>query len=450
MDDVSGLWQNVLDNIKGSINAPTFKTWFEPIKPISLSKNCLTVSVNSPFAKEWLESRYLGLIVETTQKVINPSSKVKIIIEASVSNKLTTSFDDDMDLSQLGINLKSSSISFNTKYTFDTFITGSSNRFACGAAQAVSENPGKAYNPLFIYAGVGLGKTHLLHAIGQYVLKFFPNLVVKYVSAEKFLNDFINAIRFKKLFTFKESYRNNDVLLVDDIQFLEEKEASQEEFFHTFNTLHGTNRQIVLSSDRSPKDLSALEDRLRSRFEWGLVTDIQPPDLETRIAILNKYCERERLTVPDATLNLIAEKISSNIRELEGAVTRVVAYSSLTGSTPDLSTAKNVLKDILPEDRDYKISTQKIIKEVSKYFSIPINTLISSKRSQLIAHARQVAMFLCRELTSDSLPTIGKSFGNRDHTTVLYARTKINELILKDKDVYNQVHEITNRVKSGS
>jgi len=449
MNDVSSLWQNVLDAIKGSVNAPTFKTWFEPIKPISLSKNCLTLSVNSPFAKEWLESRYLGLIAETTQKVINPSTKVKIIIEAGVSNKLTTAFDDDMDLSQLGVNLKSSSISFNTKYTFDTFISGNSNRFASSAAQAVSENPGKSYNPLFIYGGVGLGKTHLLHAIGQYVLKLFPNLVVKYVSAEKFLNDFINAIRFKKLFTFKESYRNNDVLLVDDIHFLEEKEASQEEFFHTFNTLHGTNRQIVLSSDRSPKDLSALEDRLRSRFEWGLVTDIQPPDLETRIAILNKYCERERLTVPDATLNLIAEKISSNIRELEGAVTRVVAYAALTGSGLDLSTAKNVLKDILPEDKDYKISTQKIIKEVSKYFSIPINTLISSKRSQLIAHARQVAMFLCRELTSDSLPTIGKSFGNRDHTTVLYARTKINELISKDKDVYKQVHEITNKIKSG-
>ena len=449
MNDVSSLWQNVLDAIKGSVNAPTFKTWFEPIKPISLSKNCLTLSVNSPFAKEWLESRYLGLIAETTQKVINPSTKVKIIVEAGVSNKLTTAFDDDMDLSQLGVNLKSSSISFNTKYTFDTFISGNSNRFASSAAQAVSENPGKSYNPLFIYGGVGLGKTHLLHAIGQYVLKLFPNLVVKYVSAEKFLNDFINAIRFKKLFTFKESYRNNDVLLVDDIHFLEEKEASQEEFFHTFNTLHGTNRQIVLSSDRSPKDLSALEDRLRSRFEWGLVTDIQPPDLETRIAILNKYCERERLTVPDATLNLIAEKISSNIRELEGAVTRVVAYAALTGSGLDLSTAKNVLKDILPEDKDYKISTQKIIKEVSKYFSIPINTLISSKRSQLIAHARQVAMFLCRELTGDSLPTIGKSFGNRDHTTVLYARTKINELISKDKDVYKQVHEITNRIKSG-
>jgi len=449
MNDVSSLWQNVLDAIKGSVNAPTFKTWFEPIKPISLSKNCLTLSVNSPFAKEWLESRYLGLIAETTQKVINPSTKVKIIVEAGVSNKLTTAFDDDMDLSQLGVNLKSSSISFNTKYTFDTFISGNSNRFASSAAQAVSENPGKSYNPLFIYGGVGLGKTHLLHAIGQYVLKLFPNLVVKYVSAEKFLNDFINAIRFKKLFTFKESYRNNDVLLVDDIHFLEEKEASQEEFFHTFNTLHGTNRQIVLSSDRSPKDLSALEDRLRSRFEWGLVTDIQPPDLETRIAILNKYCERERLTVPDATLNLIAEKISSNIRELEGAVTRVVAYAALTGSGLDLSTAKNVLKDILPEDKDYKISTQKIIKEVSKYFSIPINTLISSKRSQLIAHARQVAMFLCRELTGDSLPTIGKSFGNRDHTTVLYARTKINELISKDKDVYKQVHEITNKIKSG-
>jgi chromosomal replication initiator protein len=238
------------------------------------------------------------------------------------------------------------------------------------------------------------------------------------------------------------------VLLVDDIQFLEEKEASQEEFFHTFNALHGTNRQMVLSSDRPPKDLSTLEERLRSRFEWGLVTDIQPPDLETRTAILKKYCERENLSVDDGVINLIAEKISSNIRELEGAITRVVAFASITGTKPDTDIAKNVLKDMIPTDIDYKISSQRIIKEVSKYFSLPINTLVSSKRNQYIAHARQVAMYLCRELTNESLPAIGKFFGNRDHTTVLYAISKINEKISKESEIYKQVQELTNKIKS--
>ncbi|MCL4377654.1 MAG: chromosomal replication initiator protein DnaA [Actinobacteria bacterium] len=449
-DFVINNWKNVLDSIKSVVNIPTFKTWFEPIKPVSFKKNILTISVNSPFAKEWLESRYLDLLTDLTQKAINPASKLKIIIDADISDKSMSYFDDGSKVTGGSSQSAVASVNFNIKYTFDSFVTGNSNRFAYTAALAVSENPGKSYNPLFIYGGAGLGKTHLLNAIGQYVLKLYPGLVVKYVSAEKFLNDFINALRYKNILSFKESYRNNDVLLVDDIQFLEEKEASQEEFFHTFNALHGTNKQIVLSSDRSPKDLSTLEDRLRSRFEWGLVTDIQPPDLETRIAILKKYTEREKLNTSDSILNLIAEKITSNIRELEGAVTRVVAFSSLTGAPPDLNLAKNVLKDIMPDDKDYKVSIQKIIKEVSKYFSIPINTLISSKRSQLIAHARQIAMFLCRELTSDSLPTIGKAFGNRDHTTVIYAITKINELITKDKDVYKQVQEITNKVKSNS
>jgi chromosomal replication initiator protein len=447
-DFVFNNWKNVLDSIKSVVNIPTFKTWFEPIKPVSFKKNVLTISVNSPFAKEWLESRYLDLLTDLTQKAINPASKLKIIIDADISDKSNAYYDDSPKTPGGGSQNTAASVNFNTKYTFDSFVTGNSNRFAYTAALAVSENPGKSYNPLFIYGGAGLGKTHLLNAIGQYVLKLYPNLIVKYVSAEKFLNDFINALRYKNIQSFKDSYRNNDVLLVDDIQFLEEKEASQEEFFHTFNALHGTNKQIVLSSDRSPKDLSTLEDRLRSRFEWGLVTDIQPPDLETRIAILKKYTEREKLKTSDPILNFIAEKITSNIRELEGAVTRVVAFSSLTGATPDLNLAKNVLKDIMPNDKDYKVSIQKIIKEASKYFSIPINTLISSKRSQLIAHARQIAMFLCRELTSDSLPTIGKAFGNRDHTTVIYAITKINELITKDKDVYKQVQEITTKVKS--
>ncbi|MBM3708976.1 MAG: chromosomal replication initiator protein DnaA [Actinobacteria bacterium] len=448
MNSLDDLWKKVLNNIKGCVNTPTFKTWFEPIKPVSIKKNTITISVNSSFAKEWLESRHLNTITMSAQKAVSPQTKIKIIIEPDVLGDTDSLAEEESPTSRLPNKFKKDPVLFNPKYSFDTFVEGNGNRFAYTAAQVVSEKPGKAYNPLFIYGGVGLGKTHLLHAIGQYVLKLYPNLVVKYVSAEKFLNDFINALRYKNMITFKESYRNNDVLLVDDIQFLEEKEASQEEFFHTFNTLHGTNRQIVLSSDRAPKDLSTLEERLKSRFEWGLVTDIQPPNLETRIAILKKYSEREKLEISDQILNLIAEKITSNIREMEGAVIRIVAFASFTKTEPDLPLARGILKDMIPDDKEYKISNQKIIKEVSRYFSIPINTLIGSKRSQYIAHARQIGMYICRNLTSDSLPSIGKAFGNRDHTTVIYAITKINELISRDRDVYKQVQEITNRVKS--
>ena len=447
MEVLNSLWKNVLDSVKGKVNTPTFKTWFEPIIPISLKKNLLTVSVSSQFAKEWLESRYLEILLAAVQKIIDPAAKLVITVGSGATDKDPVATEEE----PVAKNRKTSSpaaIGFNPKYSFDSFVEGSSNRFAYTAALAVSEKPGKAYNPLFIYGGVGLGKTHLLHAIGQYVLKHNSNFIVKYVSAEKFLNDFINALRYKNVFSFKESYRNNDILLVDDIQFLEEKEASQEEFFHTFNALHGTNKQIVLSSDRPPRDLSTLEDRLRSRFEWGLVTDIQPPDLETRIAILDKYAERENLRVDREVIGLIAERINSNIRELEGAVTRVVAFASLTGSLADIATARNVLKDMMPEDREYRITSQRIIREVSKYFSIPINILVGSKRNQYIARARQLAMYLCRELTSDSLPAIGRVFGNRDHATVIYAVTKINELISKESDVYKHVKEITSRLKS--
>ena len=450
MAELNGIWEKILEDIRVSINIPTYKTWFVPIEPVSLENNCLNISVSSSFAKEWLGSRYLKLITHSTQKIINPSCKIKITIDESISSKVL----DNINPSSLPTDLKSTKsarpLEFNLKYTFDNFVIGSGNRFSHAAALAISENPGNVYNPLFIYGGVGLGKTHLLHAIGQYVEEIHPNLSVKYVSAEKFLNDFINALRFKNVQSFKKRYRNIDVLLVDDIQFLEEKEASQEEFFHTFNALHNINKQIVLSSDRSPKNLATLEDRLRSRFEWGLVTDIQPPDLETRIAILKKYCEREKLSVSDDILSYIAERITSNIRELEGALTRVVAFSSLTSSKSDLPLAKSVLKDFLPEDKDHKINIQKIIKEVSKYFSIPIRLITSEKRSYLISRARHIGMFLSRELTSSSLPKIGKSFGNRDHATVIYAVSKISNLISKDREVYKQVQEITNNVKSSS
>ncbi len=450
MADLENIWQSILIDIKSNINIPTYKTWFEHITPVSLKKNSLTVSVGSSFAKEWLESRYLSLINTSAKKITGSSCKIKIITRPAASSNMPE-YPDPLPEDAGGINKTNtgaSAIVFNTKYIFDAFVVGNSNRFACTAALAVSENPGKTYNPLFMYGGVGLGKTHLLHAIGQYTLQLFPEKKVKYVSAERFLNDFINALRYKNIQAFKENYRNNDVLLVDDIQFLEEKEASQEEFFHTFNALHDTNRQIVLSSDRSPRSIATLEERLRSRFEWGLVTDIKPPDLETRLAILGKYSEREKIAVSDDILNLIAERITTNIRELEGALTRVVAYGSLTDSKLDLGMAKTILKDIFPEDKEYKIGIQKIIKEVSRFFSIPISDILSTKRNKFISHARQLAMYLSRELTSSSLPRIGKAVGNRDHTTVIYAVSKISALINKDKNVYMQIQEITNRIKN--
>jgi chromosomal replication initiator protein len=453
MADLQNIWKNTLEDIKNKINLPTYKAWFEHITPLSLKKNCLTVSVGSTFAKEWLESRYSNLLSESIKKAINNSSKIKIIAAPDSSESTGELYNEYIDETIEGTDYpikKIKNSTFNSKYTFDTFIVGNSNRFACTASLAVSEKPGKTYNPLFIYGGVGLGKTHLLHAIGQYTMQLHPNKIIKYVSAERFLNDFINALRYKNIFAFKESYRNNDVLLVDDIHFLEDKEASQEEFFHTFNALHDTNRQIVLSSDRSPKNISTLEERLRSRFEWGLVTDIKPPDLETRLAILKKYSEREKITASDDILNLIAEKITSNIRELEGSLTRIVAFASLTKSKPDLAMAKNILKDILPDDREHKTSIQTIIKEISKYFSIPISDILSAKRNKFISHARQLAMYLSRELTSSSLPRIGKSFGNRDHSTVIYAISKVSDLINTDKNVYMQIQEITNKIKTSS
>jgi len=453
MAELDSIWKNTLDDLKNKINLPTYKAWFEHITPLSLKKNCLTVSVGSPFAKEWLESRYSKILADSIKKVTNTKCKIKIITSTdntrdSAGNYIN--YIDEAAEDSVYPSRKVKDSSFNTKYTFDTFVVGNGNRFACTASLAVSEKPGKTYNPLFIYGGVGLGKTHLLHAIGQYMLELHPDKTVKYVSAERFLNEFINALRYKNIFVFKETYRSNDVLLVDDIHFLEDKEASQEEFFHTFNALHDTNRQIVLSSDRPPKNISTLEERLRSRFEWGLVTDIRPPDLETRLAILKKYAEREKIAVSDDIQNLIAEKITSNIRELEGALTRIVAYSTLTNSKPDLTTAQNILKDILPDDREHKTSIQTIIKEVSKYFSIPINDILSAKRNKFISHARQLAMYLSRELTSSSLPRIGKSFGNRDHSTVIYAISKVSDLINKDKSVYIQIREITSKIKTSS
>ena len=335
----------------------------------------------------------------------------------------------------------------NPKYTFETFVIGSSNRFAHAAAVAVAEAPAKAYNPLFVYGDSGLGKTHLLHAIGHYAQSLYQGVKVRYVSSEEFTNDFINMIRDGKQDGFRRRYRDVDVLLVDDIQFLENKEGTQEEFFHTFNTLHNASKQIVISSDRAPKRLVTLEDRLRSRFEWGLLTDVQPPELETRIAILRKKAVQDRLNAPPEALEYIASRISTNIRELEGALIRVTAFASLNRQSVDLQLAEFVLKDLIPEAQGPEITASTIMGQTASYFGLSIDDLCGTSRSRVLVTARQIAMYLCRELTELSLPKIGQQFGGRDHTTVMHADRKIRSLMAERRSIYNQVTELTNRIK---
>jgi len=335
----------------------------------------------------------------------------------------------------------------NSKYTFETFVIGSSNRFAHAAAVAVAEAPAKAYNPLFIYGDSGLGKTHLLHAIGHYAQTLYSGLRVRYVSSEEFTNDFINMIRDGKQDGFRRRYRDVDVLLVDDIQFLENKEGTQEEFFHTFNTLHNASKQIVISSDRKPKLLVTLEDRLRSRFEWGLQTDVQPPELETRIAILRKKAIQEGLNAPADVLEYIASRISANIRELEGALIRVTAFASLNRQSVDLQLAEIVLKDLVPEVQGPQITASMIMGQTAAYFGLTIEDLCGTSRSRVLVTARHIAMYLCRELTDLSLPKIGQQFGGRDHTTVINADRKIRSLMAERRSIYTQVTELTNRIK---
>jgi chromosomal replication initiator protein len=335
----------------------------------------------------------------------------------------------------------------NPKYTFETFVIGSSNRFAHAAAVAVAEAPAKAYNPLFVYGDSGLGKTHLLHAIGHYTQSLYQGVKVRYVSSEEFTNDFINMIRDGKQDGFRRRYRDVDVLLVDDIQFLENKEGTQEEFFHTFNTLHNASKQIVISSDRAPKRLVTLEDRLRSRFEWGLLTDVQPPELETRIAILRKKAVQEGLNAPPEALEYIASRISTNIRELEGALIRVTAFASLNRQSVDLQLAEIVLKDLIPEAQGPEITAATIMGQTASYFGLSIDDLCGTSRSRVLVTARQIAMYLCRELTDLSLPKIGQQFGGRDHTTVMHAERKIRSLMAERRSIFNQVTELTNRIK---
>ena len=335
----------------------------------------------------------------------------------------------------------------NPKYSFDNFVIGGSNRFAHAAAVAVAEAPAKAYNPLFIYGGSGLGKTHLLHAIGHYAESLYPGIRVRYVSSEEFTNDFINSIANNRASVFQSRYREIDILLIDDIPFLQGKDSTQEAFFHTFNTLHDHNKQLVITSDLPPKHLTGFEDRMRSRFEWGLITDVQAPDLETRIAILRKKAQSEKLQISNDILEYMATKVSSNIRELEGTLIRVTAFASLNKQSVDLALVQTVLKDLITLDEDNIIAPVDIINHTAEYFKLTIDDLYGSSRSQAVATARQIAMYLCREMTNLSLPKIGQLFGNRDHTTVMYANKKITELMKERRSIYNQVTELTSRIK---
>jgi len=438
------IWDQALKIIKKQLNTPTYKAWFENTSPAQIDSDSIIINAPNSFAKEWLESRYNSLITDALFQVLGEEIQIKVVVDEAEQMSIVPENARPNKIADY----KSQHGMLNPKYTFDSFVIGGSNRFAHAAALAVAETPSRAYNPLFIYGGVGLGKTHLLQAIAHYVQNHHPSLKVKYVSSEKFTNDFITSIREKdKIAGFQKRYRDNDVLLVDDIQFLENKEATQEEFFHTFNTLYEASKQIVLSSDRPPKDIATLEDRLRSRFEWGLITDIQPPDLETRIAILHKKAQIDKLSVPNEVMEFVASKIQSNIRELEGALIRIVAYSSLTKASISLSLAEEVLKDIFPDRASRPISIQTIQSEVCRYFNISKSQLIGNKRSQSVVYPRQIAMYLARELTDLSLPKIGEEFGGRDHTTVMYANTKISKIINTQREVYNQVQELTNRIK---
>ncbi len=459
-------WDHVL------ANAPeTGVAWLRTTKPLTVHAATMMVAVPNEFTRERVETRLRGSIEESLSEFFNRSMRVAITIEPDLELALEPAdevvFEDPTDgqdpANQQPVQLDGAGLDgaapankshdqerLNPKYTFDNFVIGSSNRFAHAAAVAVAEAPGKSYNPLMIYGQSGLGKTHLLHAVGHYVQTYYPNLRVKYVSTEEMTNHFINAISENRTNEFRRTYRDVDVLLIDDIQFLESKIQTQEEFFHTFNTLHNAQKQIVMTSDRAPKALEALEPRLRSRFEWGLITDIQPPDLETRIAILRRKAAAERLEVPADVLEFIASKIQTNIRELEGALIRVTAFASLNRQDVDMNLAEIVLKDLIPVGGETEVSATTIIAETANYFGVSVDDLRGTSRTQQLVMARQIAMYLCRELTDLSLPKIGQEFGGKDHTTVMHADRKIRQLLSEKRSVFNQVTELTNRIKNGS
>jgi chromosomal replication initiator protein len=455
---------------------PQQRAWLKLVKPLVITEGFALLSVPTSFVQNEIErhlrepiitalSRQLGQRVELGVRIAAPGPDEPDEGPAAFAGITAESDADEIDEASEALASAEESwptyftnrpprasandadaVSLNRRYTFDTFVIGASNRFAHAATLAIAEAPARAYNPLFIWGESGLGKTHLLHAAGNYAQRLFPGMRVKYVSTEEFTNDFINSLRDDRKASFKRSYRDIDVLLVDDIQFIEGKEGIQEEFFHTFNTLHNANKQIVISSDRPPKQLATLEDRLRTRFEWGLITDVQPPELETRIAILRKKAQMDRLDVPDDVLELIASSIERNIRELEGALIRVTAFASLNKTPIDKSLAEIVLRDLISDASTMQISTAAIMATTAEYFEITVEELRGPGKTRALAQSRQIAMYLCRELTDLSLPKIGQAFG-RDHTTVMYAEKKIRGEMAQRREVFDHVKELTTRIR---
>jgi chromosomal replication initiator protein len=445
-----GLWSEISGRLRGALNDTTYSTWFGEVSGLELDGETLVLAIPNDFTRDWIEGHFRGLIGAAVRDILGAERplELRVATPKQLPAPLPLERVDQGDPLAQRVPARPESGGFNAKYTFDSFVIGSSNRFAHAAALAVAEAPAQAYNPLFIYGGTGLGKTHLLQAVAQYVSEHSSELSVRYVTSETFMNDFINSLRDKRIEGFKQRYRAYDVLLIDDVQFFEHKERIQEEFFHTFNSLYEAGSQIVMSSDRPPREISTLEERLRSRFEWGLITDIQPPDLETRIAILRKKVKVDGIQVHDEqVLTFIAGRVSTNIRELEGALTRVVAFSSLTGRPMSVELTQDVLRDVFPQGEAAEVSIKRIQDLVAERFSLSLEELCGDKRSQNIVYPRQVAMYLSRELTDSSLPKIGKEFGGRDHTTVIHATSKIARLIREDRSVYNLVQELTARVK---
>lgn len=471
--ELTAMWNAALDSLSDGTLSPQQKAFVSLTRPLGLVEDTVLIAAPNEFTKDVLETRLRPLVSTALSHIVGRDIRLAVTVDPSIAPALDSDLTDEVadstyanteqvaeparsniregNFDRPGMGSPSNKEEFgrlNDKYTFDTFVIGTSNRFAHAAAVAVAEQPAKAYNPLFIYGGSGLGKTHLLHAIGHYTKTLFKGTHVRYISSEEFTNEFINSIRDDKAANFQRRYRDIDVLLVDDIQFLSGKVQTQEEFFHTFNTLHNANKQIVITSDLPPKQLPDFEDRMRSRFEWGLITDVQPPDLETRIAILRKKSTQERLVAPPEVLEYIASKIPTNIRELEGALIRVTAFASLNQQPVDLAITEAVLKDLLPSDVGPEITAAQIMGACASYFGVSIEELCGASRSRTLVTARQISMYLCRELTDLSLPKIGQAFGGRDHTTVMHADRKIRELMAEKRSLYNQVTDLTSRIKS--
>ena len=458
----AALWSDVSARVRETLNERAFDTWFSGAIAQLDESGALVLRVPNEFTRSWIESRFLAIVESAARECSPDITSVRVeVVETQPPGEVEQRHADELVEEPDTHNLDGRAgpidehpvvaqapPSAGARYTFESFVIGSSNRFAHAAALAVAERPAKAYNPLFIYGSTGLGKTHLLHAIAHYIGEHSPGMSVRYVTSEAFMNDFINSLKDKTIDGFKQRYRHYGMLLIDDVQFLEGKERIQEEFFHTFNTLYEAGSQIVLSSDRSPREIATLEERLRSRFEWGLITDVQPPDVETRIAILRKKVNTDGIAIPDPeVLTVIAHRVSTNIRELEGALTRVVAFSSLTGRDLTVELAQEVLQQVFPEGAPPDITMERIQATVAARFNMTVEELVSQRRVQAIAYPRQVAMYLCRELTDNSLPKIGREFGGRDHTTVIYATSKITNLLNDDRELYNLVQELTTRIK---